>query len=170
MRYGVGAITQSDVMLADVSKAVIIGFNVKPDSEGRTAADRMGVKIKQFGVIYDALDYVAGEVESMTAPKYVEVVTGKAQVRGIFKVSGVGMVAGCYVQQGKIVRNGKARIYRKGKQIFDGNIIGLKRFKDDAKEVTIGLECGIAFADFADYAEDDEVECYVMERETSEKR
>lgn len=170
VRYGVGAITQSDVMLADVSKAVIIGFNVKPDSEGRTAADRMGVKIKQFGVIYDALDYVAGEVESMTAPKYVEVVTGKAQVRGIFKVSGVGMVAGCYVQQGKIVRNGKARIYRKGKQIFDGNIIGLKRFKDDAKEVTIGLECGIAFADFADYAEDDEVECYVMERETSEKR
>ena len=102
---------------------------------------------------------------TLVAPRFVEHVTGKAQVRTVFKVSGVGIVAGSYVQSGKVVRGGKARLYRGGKLIYDGNIVGLKRYKDDAKEVTIGLECGIALADFTDYLEDDELECYVMEQE-----
>ncbi len=102
----------------------------------------------------------------MIAPKFVERVTGKAIVRMPFKVSGVGIVAGSYVQSGKVVRNGKARLYRGGKLIFDGNIVGLKRFKDDAKEVTVGLECGIALADYTDFIEDDELECYVVEKES----
>ena len=166
VQTGVGAINQSDVMLADVAKARIIGFNVKPDGDGRTAAERMGVKIKQYSIIYEAIDDINEEITSMLAPKFVEHVTGKAQVRSIFKVSGVGIVAGSYVQTGKIVRGGKARLYRGGKQIYDGNIVGLKRFKDDAKEVTIGLECGIALADYTDYLEDDVIECYVIEKES----
>ncbi|MCM1367450.1 MAG: translation initiation factor IF-2 [Roseburia sp.] len=170
VRSSVGAINQSDVMLADVSKADIIGFNVKPDSDGRTYAERMGVKIKLYSVIYEALDDIQSETEAMLAPKFVERVTGRAQVRTIFKVSGVGIVAGSYVQTGKIVRGGKARLYRGGKLIFDGNIVGLKRYKDDAKEVTVGLECGIALADFVDYLEDDELECYVVEKESKEQK
>ncbi len=169
VRSGVGAINQSDVMLADVAKANIIGFNVKPDAEGRSAAERMGIKIGIYSIIYELLDDVQAAMDDMLAPTFVERVTGKAQVRMTFKVSGIGIVAGSYVQSGKIVRNGKARLYRGGSVIFDGNIIGLKRYKDDAKEVTIGLECGIALDGFTDFAENDEIECYVVERESKEK-
>ncbi len=163
---GVGAISQSDVMMAEVSNAVIIGFNVRPDSEARSNAEKLGIKIKLYSIIYDALDDIRAETEALIAPKFVERVTGKAIVRMPFKVSGVGIVAGSYVQSGKVVRNGKARLYRGGKLIFDGNIVGLKRFKDDAKEVTVGLECGIALADYTDFIEDDELECYVVEKES----
>lgn len=163
---GVGAINQSDVMMAEVSKANIIGFNVKPDSDARNAAERNGISIKLFDVIYEAMDYVQAQIEDMLAPKFVERVVGKAIVRTTFKVSGVGIVAGSYVQTGKIVRSGKARLYRGGKLIYDGNIVGLKRFKDDAKEVTIGLECGIAIGDYTEYMEDDIIECYVVEKES----
>lgn len=163
---GVGAISQSDVMMAEVSNAVIIGFNVRPDSEARSNAEKLGIKIKLYSIIYDALDDIRAETEALIAPKFVERVTGKAIVRTPFKVSGVGIVAGSYVQSGKVVRNGKARLYRGGKLIFDGNIVGLKRFKDDAKEVTVGLECGIALADYTDFIEDDELECYVVEKES----
>ncbi len=167
---GVGAINQSDIMMADVSKASVIGFNVKPDGDARTAAERMGVKIKLYSIIYEALDDMQAEMEELFAPKFVERVTGKAIVRMAFKVSGVGIVAGSYVQTGKIVRNGKARLFRGGKQIFDGDIVGLKRYKDDAKEVTVGLECGIALAGYTDYLEDDEIECYVIEKESKESK
>ncbi len=167
---GVGAINQSDVMMADVSKANIIGFNVKPDSDGRTSAERMGVKIGLYSIIYEVLDDVRAAMDEMLAPKFVERVTGKAQVRMTFKVSGIGIVAGSYVQNGKIVRNGKARLFRNGAQIFDGNIVGLKRYKDDAKEVTIGLECGIALDGFTEFLENDEIECYVVERETKDSK
>lgn len=163
---GVGAINQSDIMMADVAHASIIGFNVKPDSDARNAAERAGIDVKLFGIIYEALDYVRDRMSEMLAPKFVERITGKAIVRTMFKVSGVGIVAGSYVQTGKIVRGGKARLYRGGKMIFEGNISGLKRFKDDAKEVTIGLECGIAIDGYTDYLEDDEIECYVVEKET----
>lgn len=162
---GVGAINQSDVMMAEVAHASIIGFNVKPDNDARNAAERSGIQIKQFGIIYEALDYVQGKMDEMLAPKFVEHITGKAIVRTMFKVSGVGIVAGSYVQTGKIVRGGKARLYRGGKLIHEGGIVGLKRYKDDAKEVTIGLECGIAIADCIEYLEDDEIECYVVEQE-----
>ena len=105
-------------------------------------------------------------MEDMLAPKFVERSTGRAIVRTTFKVSGVGIVAGSYVQAGKIVRGGKAKLYRGGKLIHEGNIVGLKRFKDDAKEVTIGLECGIAISDYTEYLMDDEIECFVIEKET----
>lgn len=170
VRSGVGAITQSDVMLADVAKARIIGFNVKPDSDARTVAERTGVNIKLYSVIYEALDDLQAEMQDMLAPKFVERITGKAIVRTTFKVSGVGIVAGSYVQTGKIVRGGKARLYRGGSLIYEGDIVGLKRFKDDAKEVTIGLECGIAIGGYSDYLEDDEIECYVMEKESREAK
>lgn len=166
VRAGVGAINQSDVMLAEVSNASIIGFNVKPDNDAKTAAERTGIDIKLFSIIYEAMDYVQSKIDDMLAPKFVERVTGKAIVRAMFKVSGVGLVGGSYVQSGKIVRGGKARLYRGGKVIHDGAIVGLKRFKDDAKEVTIGLECGIAIADCTEYLEDDIIECYVVEKET----
>ncbi|MDE5563365.1 MAG: translation initiation factor IF-2 [Clostridiales bacterium] len=166
VKAGVGAINQSDIMMADVSHASIIGFNVKPDNDAKTAAERAGIEIKLFSIIYEAMDYIQSKIEDMLAPKFVERVTGKAIVRAMFKVSGVGLVGGSYVQSGKIVRNGKARLYRGGKLIHDGNIVGLKRFKDDAKEVTIGLECGIAIADCTEYLEDDIIECYVVEKET----
>ncbi|MDE5593942.1 MAG: translation initiation factor IF-2, partial [Clostridiales bacterium] len=151
VKAGVGAINQSDIMMADVSHASIIGFNVKPDNDAKTAAERAGIEIKLFSIIYEAMDYIQSKIEDMLAPKFVERVTGKAIVRAMFKVSGVGLVGGSYVQSGKIVRGGKARLYRGGKLIHDGNIVGLKRFKDDAKEVTIGLECGIAIADCTEY-------------------
>ena len=163
---GVGAINQGDIMMADVAHASIIGFNVKPDNDAKTAAERAGLEIKMFSIIYEAIDYIQAKIDDMLAPKFVERVTGKAIVRAMFKVSGIGNVAGSYVQTGKIVRGGKARLYRGGNLIHDGNIIGLKRFKDDAKEVTIGLECGIAIADCNEYLEDDVIECYVVEKET----
>lgn len=163
---GVGAINQSDIMMAEVAKASVIGFNIKPDSDARTAAERNGIQIKLFNVIYEAIDYVQACIDDMLAPKFVERVTGKAIVRTTFKVSGVGVIAGSYVQSGKIVRNGRARLYRDGKLICDNNIVGLKRFKDDAKEVTIGLECGIAIGDYTEYLEDDIIECYVVEKES----
>lgn len=166
VKAGVGAINQSDIMMADVSNASIIGFNVKPDNDAKTAAERSGIEIKLFSIIYEAMDYIQSQIDDMLAPKFVERVTGKAIVRAMFKVSGVGLVGGSYVQSGKIVRNGKARLYRGGKLIHDGNIVGLKRFKDDAKEVTIGLECGIAIADCTEYLEDDIIECYVVEKES----
>lgn len=166
VKAGVGAINQSDIMMAEVSHASIVGFNVKPDNDAKTAAERAGIEIKLFSIIYEAMDYIQSKIDDMLAPKFVERVTGKAIVRAMFKVSGVGLVGGSYVQSGKIVRNGKARLYRGGKLIHDGNIVGLKRFKDDAKEVTIGLECGIAIADCTEYLEDDIIECYVVEKET----
>lgn len=163
---GVGAINQSDVMMAEVAHANIIGFNVKPDSDARNAAERAGIDIKLFGIIYEALDYVQAGMDEMLAPKFVERVTGRAIVRTTFKVTGVGIVAGSYVQTGKIVRGGKAKLYRGGKVIYEGNISGLKRYKDDAKEVTIGLECGISLDGYTEYLEDDEIECYVVEKES----
>lgn len=163
---GVGAISQSDIMLAEVSGADIIGFNVRPDNGVNAMAERLGIGIKLFGIIYEAIDSVQEKIDNMLAPKFVERVTGKAIVRMSFKVSGVGIVAGSYVQTGKIVRGGKAKVIRGGNVIHEGNIIGLKRFKDDAKEVTIGLECGIAVGGFTEFAVDDEIECSVMEKES----
>ena len=167
---GVGAVNQSDVMMADVSKANIIAFNVKPDSDARNAAERLGISIKQYSIIYEALDDVRAAMEDLFAPKFVERVTGKAIVRTAFRVSGMGFIAGSYVQSGKIVRSGKARLYRGDKLIFEGDISGLKRFKDDAKEVTIGLECGIALDGYTEFLEDDILECYVIEKETKEAK
>ncbi len=162
---GVGAINKSDVMLAGVSKAIIIGFNVRPDTEAKATAEATGIEVKLYNVIYEAIDDITAAMNGLVAPKYREVITGRAQVRSVFKISSVGEVAGSYVINGKIVRNSKVRIYRDNVMIFEGNINNLKRFKDDAKEVATGYECGISVEGFVGFKENDEIESYVMEVE-----
>ena len=162
---GVGAINKSDVMLAGVSNAVIIGFNVRPDSEAKATAENSGTEIKLYSVIYDAIDDITNAMKGLVAPKYKEVITGRAQVRSVFKISSVGEVAGSYVLEGKIVRNSNVRIFRDNVKIFEGPINNLKRFKDDAKEVAAGYECGISVEGFIGFNELDEIESYVMEEE-----
>ena len=160
---GVGAINKSDLMLAGVSNAIIIGFNVRPDSESKAMAENMGIDIRLYNVIYDAVDDVNAAMKGLIAPKFEEKIMGRAQVRNVFKLSSVGEVAGSYVISGKIVRNGKVRIYRDDVVIFDGNINNLKRFKDDVKEVAQGYECGISVENFSGFKENDEIEAYVVE-------
>lgn len=160
---GVGAINKSDLMLAGVSNAIIIGFNVRPDSESKTIAENTGVDIRLYNVIYDAVDDVANAMKGLIAPKLEEKIMGRAQVRNVFNLSSVGEVAGSYVISGKIVRNGKVRVYRNDVVVFDGNISNLKRFKDDVKEVQQGYECGISIENFVGLKENDEIEAYVLE-------
>ena len=162
---GVGAINKSDIMLAGVSNAIIIGFNVRPDSEAKAASETAGIDIKLYSVIYEAIDDVTNAMKGLVAPKFREVITGRAQVRSVFKISSVGEVAGSYVISGKIVRNSNVRIFRDNVKIFEGPINNLKRFKDDAKEVAQGYECGISVEGFIGFAENDEIESYVMEEE-----
>ena len=160
---GVGAINESDIMLADSSNAIVIGFNVRPDTNAKQVAERSGVDVKLYRVIYEALEDVEKAMKGMLAPKYQEIYMGKAEVRNTFKITGVGMVAGCYVVDGKIIRNGKLRIYRDDVMICEGNVLQLKRFKDDVKEVQQGFECGISIENFNDIKLDDFIECYLIE-------
>lgn len=160
---GVGAINKSDLMLAEVSGAIVIGFNVRPDTESKSIAESKGIDIRLYKVIYEAIEDMERAMKGLEEPKYREVILGRAQVRNIFKITGIGMVAGSFVLSGKMVRNAKARIYRGDEVIFDGAIATLKRFKDDAKEVAKGYECGINVADFNDYIENDEIEAYELE-------
>lgn len=159
----VGAISETDIMLAESSGAVIIGFNVRPDSNAKNSAEKSGVDIKLYRVIYEAIEDVEKALKGMLAPKYKEIYMGKAEVRETFKITGVGMVAGCYVTEGKIVRNGKLRIYRDDIMICEGNVLQLKRFKDDVKEVNQGFECGISIEKFNDIKIGDFIESYVIE-------
>ncbi len=158
-----GAIKESDIMLAESSNAIIIGFNVRPDSNAKQIAEHSGVDIKLYRVIYEAIEDVEKALKGMLAPKISEVYLGKAEVREVFKISGVGQVAGCYVVEGKILRNGKLRIYRDDVMITEGNVLQLKRFKDDVKEVAQGYECGISIEKFNDIKVGDFIECYQIE-------
>ena len=158
-----GAIKESDIMLAESSNAIIIGFNVRPDSNAKQIAEKSGVDIKLYRVIYEAIEDVQKALKGMLAPKFTEVYLGKAEVREVFKISGVGQVAGCYVTEGKIVRNGKLRIYRDDIMICEGNVLQLKRFKDDVKEVAQGYECGISIEKFNDIKVGDFIESYQVE-------
>ncbi len=158
-----GAIKESDIMLAESSNAIIIGFNVRPDSNAKQIAERSGVDIKLYRVIYEAIEDVERALKGMLAPKFKEVYNGKAEVREVFKISGVGQVAGCYVTEGKIIRNGKLRIYRNDVMICEGNVLQLKRFKDDVKEVAQGFECGISIEKFNDIKVGDFIESYQVE-------
>ena len=158
-----GAIKESDIMLAESSNAIIIGFNVRPDSNAKQIAERSGVDIKLYRVIYEAIEDVEKAMKGMLAPKFTEVYMGKAEVREVFKISGVGQVAGCYVTEGKIIRNGKLRIYRDDIMICEGNVNQLKRFKDDVKEVAQGYECGISIEKFNDIKVGDFIESYQVE-------
>ena len=161
---GVGAITESDVTLAAASNAIVIGFNTKPDQQGRMIAEQEKVDVRLYRVIYQAIDDVQAALQGMLAPVYEEKILGHAEIRAIFKASGIGSIAGSYVLDGTIERGSKARITRGKDQIFDGAIASLKRFKDDVKEVREGFECGIVFEKFNDLLEGDQVEVYKMVR------
>ena len=159
---GVGAINESDVVLAAASNAIIIGFNVKPDLMAKATAERENVDLRLYKVIYQAIEDIESAMTGMLEPIYEEKVIGHAEIRQIFKASGVGNIAGSYILDGKFVRGCKVRITRDGDQIFDGNLASLKRFKDDVKEVATGYECGLVFEKFNDIQEFDQVEAYAM--------
>ena len=160
---GVGAISKSDVSLADASNAIIIGFNVRPDAVAKAEAEQAGVEMRMYRVIYDAINDVSDAMKGMLAPKVREVALGEAQVRQVYKISSVGTVAGCRVTDGKITRDAQLRLVRDGIVICEDSIASLKRFKDDAKEVAEGYECGITLAKFQDIKEGDVFECFKME-------
>ena len=160
---GVGAINESDVMLAASSNAIIVGFNVRPDAAARDGAIRQNVDMRMYRVIYDCIDEITAAMKGMLAPKFREVVLGHAEVRQTYKVSSIGTVAGCYVQDGKIVRNCSVRVVRDGIVIHEGSLASLKRFKDDAKEVAENYECGMTVEKFNDIKEGDIIEAFTME-------
>ena len=159
----VGGVTESDVTLAKVSNAIIIAFNVRPDPIAKDVAKKEEVEIKQYSVIYQAIEDVEAAMKGMLDPVYEEKVIGTAEIRQTFKVSGVGTIAGCYVTDGKVARNAGIRVIRDNVVIHDGKLISLKRFKDDAKEVAHGYECGLQIEDYNDIVEGDTLEVYVME-------
>ncbi len=161
---GVGAISESDVMLASTSGAIIVGFNVRPDSSARDNATRANVDIRLYRVIYDCINEIEAAMKGMLAPKFREAVIGHAEVRQVYKVSKVGTVTGCYVQDGKIQRNCQVRVLRDNVVIFEGNLASLRRFKDDVREVASGYECGMQVEKFNDIKEGDVIECFVMEQ------
>ncbi|MCR5149642.1 MAG: translation initiation factor IF-2 [Clostridiales bacterium] len=160
---GVGAISESDVMLANVSNAIIVGFNVRPDNVAAETAERDGVQLKMYRVIYDCINEISDAIKGMLAPKFREAEQGKAEVRQIVKISSVGNVAGCRVTSGLVTRNSKIRVVRDGIVVADDEIASLRRFKDDVKEVQNGYECGIALAKFNDFKEGDVFEAYIIE-------
>ncbi|NVS32882.1 translation initiation factor IF-2, partial [Listeria monocytogenes] len=159
----VGAINESDITLAAASNAIVIGFNVRPTAQAREAAENESVDIRLHRVIYKAIDEIEAAMKGMLDPEFQEKIIGQAQVRQTINVSKVGTIAGCYVTDGKITRDSGVRIIRDGIVVFEGEIATLKRFKDDAKEVAKGYECGITVQNFNDIKEDDVIEAYVME-------
>lgn len=160
---GVGAVSESDVMLAMASGAIIVGFNVRPHPSAEESAKREGVEVRLYRVIYDAIEDITAAMKGMLAPKFREVQLGKVEVRQVYKITGVGFVAGSYVLDGKVARNGQVRIVRDGIVVGDDKIAGLQRFKDSVKEVAAGFECGISLEKFTDIKEGDIFEAYIME-------
>ena len=159
----VGAINESDVMLAAASGAIIVGFNVRPDRTATDSAAQQGVDMRMYRVIYDAIEEMEQAMKGMLEPKFKEVVLGHAEVRQVFKITGAGAVAGCYVQDGKIQRNAEVRVVRDGIVFHEGHLNTLKRFKDDVKEVATSYECGMSIENYNDIKEGDIIECFVME-------
>ncbi|WP_459480693.1 translation initiation factor IF-2 [Clostridium saccharoperbutylacetonicum] len=160
---GAGAITETDITLATASNAIVIGFNVRPDNNAAAQADRDGVDIKTYRIIYDAIEDVKSAMIGMLEPDYKEVILGTAEVRETYKISNIGTIAGCYVLKGKLQRNAETRVIREGIVIFESSLSSLKRFKDDAKEVNAGYECGLTVEKFNDIKEGDIIECFMME-------
>lgn len=159
---GVGAITESDIMLASASNAIVIGFNVRPSTGANTLVEREKVDMRTYRIIYEAIEDIEKAMKGMLDPEYVEEELGKAEIRLPFKVPNAGMVAGSYVISGKILRNAKARLVRDGIVVYDGTIDSLRRFKDDVKEVATGYECGIGLTNFNDIKEGDIIEAYII--------
>ncbi len=157
---GVGPITESDVLLASASDAVIIGFNVRPMGNARSIADKEEIDIRMYSIIYDAINDLKDAMEGMLSPELKEEVTGTAEIREIFKVSKIGSIAGCMVLTGKIFRNSGIRLIRDGVVVYTGELASLKRFKDDAKEVAKGYDCGMQIKNYNDLKENDIIEAY----------
>jgi len=162
---GAGSISESDILLAKASNAVVIGFNTRTDNAAANAAKREGVQIKLFSIIYELIDQVKEAMVGLLDPELRETALGIALVKQVFQLSKYP-VAGCSVTSGRIVRNARARVVRKRQPIYDGQVVTLKRFQDDAAEVRAGLECGIRLGDFNDYLADDTIECYQLEKFT----
>jgi translation initiation factor IF-2 len=160
VRSAAGAITESDIALAMASGAIVVGFNVRPDAQARELSDREGVDVRLYRVIYDAIDDIRGALSGMLKPEEKETEHGRAEVRALFRVPKVGVIAGCYVVQGTIGRNSRARLVRDGIVVYDGRIGSLKRFKDDVRDVAEGFECGIGIENFNDVKEGDVIEAY----------
>ncbi len=160
---GVGAVNESDVMLAQTSGAIIVGFNVRPDGVAKAAAERDGVDMRMYRVIYDCIEEIKAAMKGMLAPKFRENQLGTAEVRNVYKISNVGTVAGCYITNGKVTRACQIRVVRDGIVICEDKIASLRRFKDDVKEVAQGYECGIGLEKFADIKEGDIFEAFIME-------
>ncbi|EHL13081.1 translation initiation factor IF-2 [Peptoanaerobacter stomatis] len=160
---GVGAVADSDIMLASASNAIVIGFNVRPTSSAIAMAEREQVDMRTYRIIYELIEDIEKAMKGMLDPEYKEVVIGQAEVRETFKVSGVGTIAGSYVTEGKVTRSSKARLVRNGIVIYDGEVASIRRFKDDVKEVARGYECGITLANFNDIKEQDIIEAYEMQ-------
>jgi translation initiation factor IF-2 len=164
LHSSVGGITESDVMLASASNAVVIGFNVRPEAKASAAAEREGVDVRLYEIIYDAINDVRDAMEGLLEPTYKEKVLGRAEVRNTFNIPGIGLIAGCYVTDGKITRNAQARLVRDSIVVHNGKVGSLKRFKDDAREVQTGYECGIGLDNFSDVKVGDIIEAYEMEQ------
>lgn len=160
---GVGAISETDVMLASASNAIIIGFNVRPDSKARKHAEEENIDVRLYRVIYEAIDDVKKAMSGLLEPEYREKYLGRAEVRALFRVPNVGVIAGSYVIDGKIQRNAGVRVLRDGVIVYEGQLSSLKRFKDDAKEVPENFECGIGIKDFNDIKEGDTIEAFILE-------
>ena len=160
---GVGAINETDILLASTSGAIVVGFNVRADAAAQASAQRAKVDMRFYRVIYDAIDEIEAAMKGMLAPKFQEVIIGHAEVRQTYKVSAIGTIAGCMVKDGKVSRDAKVRVLRDNIVIHEGEVGSLQRFKDAAKEVTAGFECGMSIAKFNDIKEGDIFECFVME-------
>ena len=158
-----GAVTEGDVKLAEASNAIIIAFNVRPTTPARNEAEKLGVEIRNYNVIYHVTEEIEKAMTGMLDPEFREVYLGRIEVKQVFKISNVGNIAGSIVVDGKVSRNSKIRVLRDGIITFEGEIETLKRFKDDAKEVVVGQECGIQIKDFNDIKESDIIESYIME-------
>ncbi len=159
---GVGAINESDVILASASQAIVIGFNVRPDATAKITSERENVEVKLYKVIYQAIEDVQAAMKGMLDPIFEEKIIGHAEIRQIFKASAIGNIAGSYVLDGHFERGCKVRITRAGEQVFEGPLDSLKRFKDDVKEVKAGYECGLLFEGYDQFQELDIVEAYIM--------
>ena len=158
-----GQITESDVALASAAKAIIIGFNVRANVQAKQAADQQGIEIRYYNIIYDLVDDVKAAMSGLLAPTKREIFLGYASIKQVFNITKVGKVAGCMVTEGKVERGAKVRLLRDKVVILEGTLSMLKRFKDDVKEVPVGQECGMAFANYQDIREGDEIECFQVE-------
>jgi translation initiation factor IF-2 len=162
---GVGAVTESDVDLAAVTDSIVIGFNVRPEPAAKVAAERQGVDVRHYDVIYQITDDIAKAIRGLYEPTFIEVLQGRAEVRRVFTVDGRPAIAGCSVVEGRVTRNAIARVVRDGAEVVKAKIDRLRRFKDDVREVAQGFECGITLEDFADFQEGDVIEVFVVEQQ-----